>query len=63
MRLISHDVPTTMQPGDVSATGLPAGIGAFRDLPRYLADCREVIVEIEGVGRLRNVCRVLPGGP
>jgi 2-keto-4-pentenoate hydratase/2-oxohepta-3-ene-1,7-dioic acid hydratase in catechol pathway len=67
-----HDVPAliaycsrfmTLLPGDVIATGTPAGIGAFRDPPRYLSDGQEVIVDIEGVGRLRNVCRVLPGRP
>jgi 2-keto-4-pentenoate hydratase/2-oxohepta-3-ene-1,7-dioic acid hydratase in catechol pathway len=64
-----HDVPAliaycsrfmTLEPGDVIATGTPAGIGAFRDPPRYLADGQEVVVDIEGIGRLRNVCRVLP---
>jgi 2-keto-4-pentenoate hydratase/2-oxohepta-3-ene-1,7-dioic acid hydratase in catechol pathway len=67
-----HDVPAliaycsrfmTLEPGDVIATGTPAGIGAFRDPPRYLADGQEVVVDIEGIGRLRNVCRVLPDRP
>jgi 2-keto-4-pentenoate hydratase/2-oxohepta-3-ene-1,7-dioic acid hydratase in catechol pathway len=53
----------TLEPGDVIATGTPAGIGAFRDPPRYLADGQEVVVEIDGIGRLRNVCRVLPNRP
>jgi 2-keto-4-pentenoate hydratase/2-oxohepta-3-ene-1,7-dioic acid hydratase in catechol pathway len=53
----------SLEPGDVIATGTPAGIGAFRDPPRYLADGQEVVVEIEGIGRLRNVCRVLPDRP
>ena len=53
----------TLEPGDVIATGTPSGIGAFRDPPRYLADGQEVVVDIEGIGRLRNVCRVLPDRP
>lgn len=49
----------TLQPGDVIATGTPGGVGVFRDPPRFLADGQEVIVEIDGIGRLRNVCRVV----
>lgn len=65
-----HDVPTliafcsrfmTLEPGDVIATGTPGGVGVFRDPPRFLGDGDEVIVEIEGIGPLRNVCRVVDG--
>ena len=48
----------TLEPGDVIATGTPAGVGAFRKPPRYLADGDRVTVEIEGIGVLENVCRV-----
>ena len=51
----------TLEPGDVIATGTPGGVGAFRVPPVFLADGDEVVVEIEGVGRLANRCRVLPG--
>ena len=49
----------TLEPGDVIATGTPAGVGAFRQPPRFLADRDEVAVEIEGIGRLVNRCRVI----
>jgi len=44
----------TLGPGDVIATGTPPGVGYFRDPPRLLHDGDEVIVEIDGIGRLRN---------
>ncbi|MGQ0607461.1 MAG: fumarylacetoacetate hydrolase family protein [Chloroflexota bacterium] len=48
----------TLQPGDVIATGTPLGVGAFRTPPIFLADGDLVEVEIEGIGRLRNRCRM-----
>jgi 2-keto-4-pentenoate hydratase/2-oxohepta-3-ene-1,7-dioic acid hydratase in catechol pathway len=50
----------TLEPGDVIATGTPSGVGTFRTPPRYLADGDEVVIEIEGIGRLVNTCRVGP---
>jgi 2-keto-4-pentenoate hydratase/2-oxohepta-3-ene-1,7-dioic acid hydratase in catechol pathway len=47
----------SLEPGDVIATGTPSGVGTFRTPPRYLGDGDEVVVEIEGIGRLENVCR------
>jgi 2-keto-4-pentenoate hydratase/2-oxohepta-3-ene-1,7-dioic acid hydratase in catechol pathway len=47
-----------LDPGDVIATGTPGGVGIFRDPPVLLGDGDEVVVEIERIGRLRNVCRV-----
>ena len=47
----------TLEPGDVIATGTPGGVGVFRDPPRFLQDGDRVVVEIEGIGRLENVCR------
>ena len=47
----------TLEPGDVIATGTPAGVGAFRDPPRFLGDGDRVTVEIEGIGSLVNTCR------
>jgi 2-keto-4-pentenoate hydratase/2-oxohepta-3-ene-1,7-dioic acid hydratase in catechol pathway len=47
----------TLEPGDVIATGTPPGVGFARKPPVYLKDGDEVIVEIEGVGRLRNTVR------
>jgi 2-keto-4-pentenoate hydratase/2-oxohepta-3-ene-1,7-dioic acid hydratase in catechol pathway len=46
-----------LEPGDVIATGTPGGVGIFRDPPALLGDGDEVSVEIEGIGRLVNVCR------
>jgi 2-keto-4-pentenoate hydratase/2-oxohepta-3-ene-1,7-dioic acid hydratase in catechol pathway len=47
----------TLEPGDIIATGTPAGVGVFRDPPRFLGDGDIMAVEIEGIGRLENVCR------
>jgi 2-keto-4-pentenoate hydratase/2-oxohepta-3-ene-1,7-dioic acid hydratase in catechol pathway len=44
----------TLEPGDVVATGTPAGVGFARTPPRYLQPGDEVIVSIEGIGELRN---------
>ena len=35
----------TLEPGDVIATGTPAGVGVFRKPPRFLADGDEVVIE------------------
>jgi 2-keto-4-pentenoate hydratase/2-oxohepta-3-ene-1,7-dioic acid hydratase in catechol pathway len=51
----------TLEPGDIIATGTPAGVGVFREPPRFLADGDVVVVEIEPIGRLENRCRVLGG--
>ena len=45
----------TLQPGDIIATGTPNGAGARFDPPRYLHAGDVVEVEVDGVGRLRNV--------
>ncbi len=44
----------TLEPGDVVATGTPAGVGFARTPPRYLKPGDEVTVSIEGIGDLRN---------
>jgi 2-keto-4-pentenoate hydratase/2-oxohepta-3-ene-1,7-dioic acid hydratase in catechol pathway len=44
----------TLEPGDLIATGTPAGVGIFRDPKVLLADGDEVSVVIEGVGTLTN---------
>ena len=63
-----HDVPRliafcsrfmTLEPGDVIATGTPGGVGVFREPPRFLRDGDEVVVDIDGIGRLANRCRVI----
>jgi len=45
---------TTLEPGDVIATGTPSGVGHFREPPRYLRPGDRVSVEIEGLGVLEN---------
>jgi len=45
---------TTLQPGDVIATGTPGGVGKFRKPQLYLQPGMEVEVEITGIGMLRN---------
>ena len=44
----------TLVPGDVIATGTPAGVGAGMKPPRFLRPGDEVAIEISGVGRLTN---------
>ena len=44
----------TLEPGDLIATGTPAGVGVFRDPKVLLSDGDEVSVEIEGLGTLTN---------
>lgn len=57
------DVPTliatisagiTLYPGDVIATGTPAGVGAGFKPPRFLKAGDRVGIEIGGIGRLEN---------
>lgn len=64
------DVPTlvafasrtiTLEPGDLIATGTPAGVGHFADPPRYLAAGDLMRVEIEGIGALENPVVDEPG--
>jgi 2-keto-4-pentenoate hydratase/2-oxohepta-3-ene-1,7-dioic acid hydratase in catechol pathway len=47
----------TLEPGDLIATGTPAGVGVFRKPQRLLQDGDEVTVEIEGLGSLTNPVR------
>jgi 2-keto-4-pentenoate hydratase/2-oxohepta-3-ene-1,7-dioic acid hydratase in catechol pathway len=44
----------TLEPGDVVATGTPAGVGFARKPPRYLRPGDEVSIRVEGIGELRN---------
>ena len=47
----------TLEPGDLIATGTPAGVGAFRKPPVWLQAGDEVTIEIEGIGELTNPVR------
>jgi 2-keto-4-pentenoate hydratase/2-oxohepta-3-ene-1,7-dioic acid hydratase in catechol pathway len=44
----------TLEPGDVIATGTPAGVGDSRVPPRYLREGDVIDVWVEGVGTLTN---------
>ena len=61
--LLIFDIPTiiatisaglTLQPGDVIATGTPAGVGIGFTPPNYLKGGDVVRVEIDGIGALEN---------
>lgn len=63
LRDMIFDVPTfietvtsyvTLEPGDLLATGTPAGVGIGFDPPRYLQPGDEVRVSISGIGELIN---------
>ncbi|HET9732068.1 MAG TPA: fumarylacetoacetate hydrolase family protein [Acidimicrobiales bacterium] len=47
----------TLEPGDLVATGTPAGVAAGRTPPPWLRDGQTVTVTVEGIGRLENPCR------
>jgi 2-keto-4-pentenoate hydratase/2-oxohepta-3-ene-1,7-dioic acid hydratase in catechol pathway len=50
----------TLEPGDVIATGTPAGVLVYKDPPQRLRDGDVMTIEIEGIGRLTNACREVP---
>jgi 2-keto-4-pentenoate hydratase/2-oxohepta-3-ene-1,7-dioic acid hydratase in catechol pathway len=52
-----------LEPGDLIATGTPAGVQLGRDIPRWLEDGDLVAVEIESVGILTNRVRRDTGAP
>lgn len=49
---------TTLEPGDVVATGTPEGVGFARKPPEFLKDGDVMEVEIEKIGVLRNPVRI-----
>jgi 5-carboxymethyl-2-hydroxymuconate isomerase len=44
----------TLEPGDLIATGTPAGVGAFRQPAVWMKSGDEITIEIDGVGTLTN---------
>ena len=65
-RQLVHGVPQlveyitrtmTLLPGDIVATGTPAGVGVFRDPPMFLRDGQTVTVHVEKLGTLTNPVR------
>ena len=54
-RLVAHlSEAFTLEPGDLIATGTPAGVGAFRDPPVFLRAGDVVRCEVESVGHVEN---------
>jgi 2,4-diketo-3-deoxy-L-fuconate hydrolase len=45
-----------LRPGDLIFTGTPGGVGSVRDPRRYLQAGDTIESEIEGIGRLSNLC-------
>ncbi len=45
---------TTIEPGDVLATGTPGGVGDSRQPPRYLRHGDTVEIDVQGIPTLRN---------
>lgn len=65
-KLLIFDVPTiiatiaagvTLVPGDIIATGTPAGVGIGFNPPKYLGHGDVVTVAVEGIGALTNEVR------
>jgi 2-keto-4-pentenoate hydratase/2-oxohepta-3-ene-1,7-dioic acid hydratase in catechol pathway len=53
--LIAYITQTiTLEPGDLIATGTPAGVGAFRKPPVFMQPGDEITIEIDGLGALTN---------
>ena len=48
----------TLEPGDVILTGTPHGVGLGRNPQVYMNNGDVIVVEIEGIGRIENSCRV-----
>jgi 2-keto-4-pentenoate hydratase/2-oxohepta-3-ene-1,7-dioic acid hydratase in catechol pathway len=45
----------TLEPGDLIATGTPAGVGAFwKPEPRFMKPGDEITIEIDGIGSITN---------
>ncbi len=49
----------TLNPGDMILTGTPSGVGKAQVPPQFLGEGSIVSVEIEGIGKITNSCRVL----
>ena len=48
---------TTLEPGDLLATGTPSGVGYAMSPPQFLKHGDEVVCSVEGIGELRNTVR------
>jgi 2-keto-4-pentenoate hydratase/2-oxohepta-3-ene-1,7-dioic acid hydratase in catechol pathway len=52
IEFISRQV--TLEPGDLIATGTPAGVGVFRDPPVFLQPGDRVRCQVDGIGTVEN---------
>jgi 2-keto-4-pentenoate hydratase/2-oxohepta-3-ene-1,7-dioic acid hydratase in catechol pathway len=61
--LLIHSIPriieyisiiTTLEPGDIIATGTPAGVGSRRTPPLWMKPGDTIEVDISGIGVLSN---------
>ncbi len=50
----------TLEPGDIIATGTPAGVGLARKPREWIPVGAELVTRIEGIGELRNKCVAEP---
>lgn len=53
----------TLEPGTIISTGTPSGVGVARTPPRFIAAGDDVVVEIDGLGRLANPVIAEPDRP
>ena len=44
----------TLEPGDIILTGTPHGVGFVRKPPVFMKPGDSCVIEIEGIGLLRN---------
>jgi 2-keto-4-pentenoate hydratase/2-oxohepta-3-ene-1,7-dioic acid hydratase in catechol pathway len=51
----------TLEPGDVIATGTPAGVGHYQSPPRYLVGGDVMRCEIAGIGAIESTVVDAPG--
>ncbi|KAK5047411.1 hypothetical protein LTR84_006507 [Exophiala bonariae] len=57
-RLVSFfSTGQTLQAGSLIMTGTPDGVAAVMNPPKWLQDGDEVVVEIENIGKLRNIIK------
>ncbi|MBS4198660.1 fumarylacetoacetate hydrolase family protein [Bacillus sp. FJAT-49732] len=47
----------TLEPGDIIATGTPAGVGKGFKPPRFLKHGDVIEIEVEGIGKLNNIVK------
>lgn len=52
-----YSTDQTLEAGSLIMTGIPGGVAAAMKTPDYLKDGDEVVVEIEGIGMLRNTIK------